>query len=56
MIPYLKTFKHLMDTGYYKNNNLEVWDIYLKLLRYWGCLDTVDRTYLNDAKKKLLGG
>jgi len=56
MIPYLNAFKHWMETGYYKKNNQEVWDLYLKLLRYWGCLNTSDQTYLNNAKKKLLGG
>ena len=55
MIPYLKAFKHWMETGYYKKNNQEGWDLYLRLLRYWGCLDTAEQKYINDAKKKLLG-
>ena len=53
---YMKAFKHWMDSGYYKKNNQVVWDLYLKLLRYWGCMTTEEQMYLNSSKKKLLGG
>lgn len=56
MNAYMKAFKHWMDSGYYKKNNQVVWDLYLKLLRYWGCMTTEEQTYLNSSKKKLLGG
>lgn len=52
----LAAFKHWMETGYYKKNGQLVWDLYLQLVRYWGCMSNEERKFLDNSKKTLLGG
>lgn len=51
----LSTFKKMIETKYYKKHPQEVWDLYLGLLRFWGCFTPEDRKFINNSKKLLLG-
>jgi len=56
MISKLAAFKHWMETGYYKKNSQIVWDLYLQLVRYWGCMSKEEKLFMDKSKKILLIG
>ena len=54
MIQKMAALKHWMETGYYRKNNQEVWDLYLEVVRFWGVLSQEDRKFVDETKKILL--
>jgi len=51
----LAALKHWIDSKYYLKNGQEVWDLYLQLVRYWGCMSQEERKFMDSSKKILLG-
>ena len=52
----LTVFTQWMETGYYKKNGQIVWDLYLQLIRYWGCMSKEEKQFMDNSKKTLLIG
>jgi hypothetical protein len=52
----LTAFTQWMETGYYKKNSQIVWDLYLQLIRYWGCMSKEEKRFMDKSKKILLIG
>lgn len=52
----LAAFTQWMETGYYKKNGQIVWDLYLQLIRYWGCMSKEEKQFMDNSKKILLIG
>ena len=52
----LAAFTQWMETGYYKKNGQIVWDLYLQLIRYWGCMSKEEKLFMDNSKKTLLIG
>jgi hypothetical protein len=52
----LTAFTQWMETGYYKKNSQIVWDLYLQLIRYWGCMSKEEKLFMDKSKKTLLIG
>ena len=50
----LAALKNWIDTKYYKQNGQVVWDLYLQLIRYWGCMSKEERNFMESIKKVLL--
>ena len=52
----LTVFTQWMETGYYKKNGQIVLDLYLQLIRYWGCMSKEEKRFMDSSKKTLLIG
>jgi len=52
----LAALHHWMDTGYYKKNGQIVWDLYLQLIRFWGCMSKEEKRFMKSSKEILLIG
>ena len=50
----LDKLNELLTTQYHLKHPQEVWDFFLKLLRYWGVCSVSQQRFLNKAKIILL--
>jgi hypothetical protein len=50
----LNKLNELLSTQHHLKNPLEVWDLFLKLIRYWSVCDNSQQLFLDKAKMILL--